>query len=155
MTLPATNAPSREQHALDFLQTLWRLNHSLEQLSSRMHRHLGITAQQRLMIRFIGKYPGITAGELARQLHLDPGTISTALGRLAGRRLIVRRKDPGDARRIILGLTAAGHEIDRPIDGTVEHAVSRLLDLAGKVTVADARNVLTTLSQLLEAERPA
>jgi MarR family transcriptional regulator, organic hydroperoxide resistance regulator len=68
--------------ALDFLQRLWRLNHALERLSSRMERQLGITAQQRLIIRCIGKYPGVGAGQLAALLHVDPGTVSAALNRL-------------------------------------------------------------------------
>lgn len=113
--------------ALDTLRRLWRLDHALAQLSRRMERTLGVTGQQRLIVRCIGKYPGINAGQLAGLLHLDPGTVSAALRRLEARALVERRRDPKDKRRVALGLTAAGHALDQPRLGTVEHAVEALL----------------------------
>jgi DNA-binding MarR family transcriptional regulator len=130
--------------ALDFLSRLWRLNHALEKLSSRMDQRLGVTAQQRLIIRFVGKYPGVTAGQLAGLLHIDPGTVSATLKRLEEKRLIERRRDPRDKRRVALGLTARGRRIDRPIDGTVEEAAQRMLD---EMTAAEAAGVATTLER--------
>lgn len=138
--------------ALEFLQHLWHLNHALERLSSRMERTLGITAQQRLVIRCVGKYPGMTPGQLACVLHLDPGTVSAALRRLERRGALVRRRDPRDKRRVTLGLTAAGRALDRPAAGTVEHAVERLLDTAGGPEVGATTGLLSQLIVLLENE---
>ena len=70
--------------ALDFLQRLWALNHGLERASMRMDRQLGVTAQQRLFIRCIGKYACVGASDLASVLHLDRGTVSVSLRRLEG-----------------------------------------------------------------------
>jgi DNA-binding MarR family transcriptional regulator len=137
--------------ALEFLRQMSGLNHALERLSSRMERTLGITAQQRLIIRCIGKYPGITGGQLATLLHLDPGTISASLRRLSAKRLLARRVDPRDKRRSALELTARGRAIDRPTRGTVEHAVERLLDQVGAADIATTRSVLAQLSGLVES----
>lgn len=129
--------------ALDFLQRLWRLNHALEKVSSHMERRLGVTAQQRLILRCVGRYPGMTAGQLASLLHVDPGTVSASIGRLEGRGLLERRRDPRDKRRASLGLTAKGRALDRPSEGTVENAVERLLggaraeELSAMVTIVD------------------
>ena len=57
---------------LAFLQRLWRLNHAIERLSMRMDRSLGVTTQQRLLLRCIGRTPNATAGQLAKLLHVDP-----------------------------------------------------------------------------------
>jgi len=138
--------------ALEFLQHLWRLNHALERLSSRMERRLGITAQQRLVIRCVGKYPGMTAGQLARVLHLDPGTVSAALRRLEHKGALARRRDPRDMRRVTLGLTATGRALDRPATGTVEHAVGRLLDSAGSREVSATTALLSQLIVFLGDE---
>jgi DNA-binding MarR family transcriptional regulator len=137
--------------ALDFLRRLWRLNHALEKHSSRMDRRLGVTAQQRLVIRCVGMYPGVTAGRLAALLHIDPGTASATLKRLEEKRLVERRRDPRDRRRVALGLTARGRQIDRPHQGTVEYVTERLL---AEVTAAEAAGVAATLERftaLLEA----
>jgi len=138
--------------ALEFLERLWELDHALERLSSRMERTIGITAQQRLVVRCVGKYPGIAAGQLAAVLHVDPGTISAALGRLEEKGLIERRRDPRDKRRVTVGLTERGHALDRPAAGTVEHAVERLFAEIGDERVATTAAVLERLSALLASE---
>ena len=50
--------------ALAFLRELWALDHALGSTSKRMHDRMGITAQQRMFLRFVGKYPRITTGDL-------------------------------------------------------------------------------------------
>jgi len=131
--------------ALDFLQRLWQLNHTLEKLSSRMEKRLGITAQQRLILRCVGKYPGMTAGHLAMLLHVDPGTVSASLRRLEKKGLLQRRRDPRDKRRASLGLTAMGRALDRPAEGTVEGAVDRLLE---SVPAHQLRTMVDVVDQL-------
>ena len=138
--------------ALEFLQHLWHLNHALERLSLQMERRLGVTAQQRFVIRCVGKYPGMTAGRLARVLHLDPGTVSAALRRLEAKGVLARRRDPADMRRVTLGLTAAGRALDRPAAGTVEHAVERLLERKDGRVVGVTTALLRQLVGLLEDE---
>ena len=139
----------------DFLQRLWQLNQGLEKTSSRMVKQLGITAQQRLIIRCVGKYPGLTAGQLARLLHLDPGTVSAALKRLERKALLERRKDPRDGRRASLGLTAEGRLLDAPEAGTVEAAVEKLLATVDAAHLSTATGVLDRLTRFLEADRAA
>ena len=138
--------------ALEFLRHLSMLNHALERVSSRMDRELGITAQQRLILRCVGKFPGITAGQLATVLHLDPGSVSAALKRLETKGLLDRRRDPRDRRRVNLGLTAAGRGLDRPTAHTVEHGVEMLLERTSARQVATAKKLMGTLTDLLLAE---
>ena len=138
--------------ALDFLEGVWRLNHALERTSMRMESTLGITAQQRLILRCVGKYPGMTSGQLATLLHLDPGTISTSLGRIERKGLLERRQDPRDKRRVTLNLTAAGHALDKPMRGTIEHAVERLFESAASAETETARRMLVKLAELLAEE---
>lgn len=140
--------------SLAFLQRMWRLNHALEKLSASMDRQLGVTAQQRFMLRCIGKYPGITAGQLAALLHIDPSTASSALRRLESKGLLDRRRNPRDQRRASLGLTADGRALDRPAEQTVEHAVERLLASTPPEKLAAAAEVLERLAELMGEELP-
>jgi len=138
--------------ALEFLEGVWRLNHALERASMRMEATLGVTAQQRLIIRCVGKYPGMTSGQLATLLHLDPGTISTSVGRLERKGLLQRRQDLRDKRRITLGLTAEGRALDKPTPGTIEHAVERLLESSDATETLATRRMLDKLAELLSDE---
>jgi MarR family transcriptional regulator, organic hydroperoxide resistance regulator len=93
--------------ALNFLRGVWEMNHALEKLSLNMAQRLGVTAQQRLVLRCVGKFPGVTAGQLATLLHLDPGTVSAALKRLEEKALLERRKDPNAVTRMLGQVSAA------------------------------------------------
>jgi len=137
--------------ALDFMQHLWQLNHSLERMSLHMERALGVTSQQRLFIRCLGKYPGMTASQLSAVLHLDPGTVSVSLRRLTQKGLVTKRRDPKDSRRVALGLTARGRKLDHPSPGSVENAVEQLISKVGKTNVGLVKQVLRQLADDLAA----
>lgn len=136
--------------ALDFLRRVWRLDHALERLSRRMERDLGLTGQQRLVLRCIGKFPGVTAGQLSSLVHVDPGTMSATLRRLEQKGLVRRRPDPSDKRRLCLGLTDAGRALDAPTVGTVESAVDELLATSSAADKAAGAALLERLVTILE-----
>ena len=138
-------------NALDFMRGLWQLNHALERLSSKMEGELAVSAQQHWIIRCVGKYPGLTPGQLAAQLHLDPGTVSAALRRLERKHLIARRRDPRDRRRVSLGLTHRGRDLYAA--SALELAVEHWLAESDPRAVATALRVLASLSENLERGR--
>jgi MarR family transcriptional regulator, organic hydroperoxide resistance regulator len=117
-----------------------------------MEVSLGVTAPQRMFIRCIGKYPGLTASQLAAQFHLDLGTVSAALTRLELKGLVRRRRSFRDRRRVALGLTEKGRTIDGTAVGTVEHAVDLLLDQSSAIDIGRASSMLEKLTTLLEQE---
>ena len=67
---------------LEFMRLLWAIDHGLQTRSKRMAAALGVTGPQRLVIRIVGRFPGVSAGQLARILHLDPSTLTGILRRL-------------------------------------------------------------------------
>ena len=149
MTAASAQSDYPLEPAFDFLQCLWRLNRSLEKASSDMEKKLGITSQQRFVVRCVGKYPGMTSGQLAEVLHVDPGTVSATVRRLEEKGLVERRRDPRDHRRVFLGLTARGRAFDRPTEGTVEYAVDRLLATTRASDVEVAKSVIDALTHHL------
>jgi trehalose 6-phosphate phosphatase len=138
--------------ALELLESLWRVNHALERVSAHMERTLGVTAQQRMILRCIATTRAPSAGDLARRLHLDKGTVSVALARLEVKGLVTRTVDPDDARRRTIALTARGRELNVPLRGTVERAVVTLLANAARSRVKTTRAVLAELVVALDAE---
>ncbi len=133
---------------LEFLRALWALDHALQSASKRMEGKLGVTGPQRFVIRMIGRFPGISAGEVSELLHVHPSTLTGVLKRLEQRGLVVRRSDPADARRALLELTAKGRRIDATRTGTVEGAARKALD---KLPPAAARQT-RVLAEAITAE---
>ena len=135
--------------ALEFLRLIWAVHHGLEKASKRLDVDVGITGPQRLVLRIVGRFPGLPAGQLAQILHVHPSTLTGVLKRLERRGLIERRPDPRDARRASLGLTARGRRLDVAAAGTVEAAVDQTLRAAGAEDVRAAARVLRTLADTL------
>jgi MarR family transcriptional regulator, organic hydroperoxide resistance regulator len=133
---------------LQFMRLLWALDHDLQRTSKRMLRGLGVTGPQRLTLRLIGEFPGISPGELATLLHVHPSTLTGVLARLLDRQLIVRETHAEDARRSVLRLSRRGIRVDAIRAGTVEDAVDAVLRRTSR---ADQRCVARVLRQLTEA----
>src|SRR3954462_1062633 len=110
---------------LDFMRMLWALDHALQSASKRMEVSFGLTGPQRLVVRIVGRFPGIAAGRVAGILHVHPSTLTGILKRLEARGMLQRRPDPRDARRALFMLTAKGRKLDTVRTGTVEQAVRR------------------------------
>ena len=135
---------------LDFMRLLWAVDHSLQSASKRMESVHGITGPQRLVVRIVGRFPGIAAGRVAEILHVHPSTLTGILKRLEARGMLQRRSDPRDARRALFGLTPRGKKLDTLRTGMVEQAVRRVLANAPE-KVAAAQEMLAALSEELDA----
>ena len=137
---------------LDFMRLLWSVDHALATRSKRMAKGHGITGVERLVVRALGHMPGASPGEIAELLHLHPSTLTDVFRRLCDRKIIVREKDPSDARRARLALTVRGRAVDRLDGGTVEAAVRRALRRLDPLDVEASRRVLRTLADELARE---
>ncbi len=137
---------------LEFIRLMWAVDHELQSISKRMVGRMGLTAPQRLAVRFIGRHGGITLGTLAGLLHLHPGTVTGVVRHLEERGLVSRVRSTEDTRRMHLTLTPAGRLIDRRRKGTVEAAVRRTAGAVTPEQLAAAARVMGVLAADLAAE---
>ena len=157
---PSTATPSAKDNprlgdVLDFMRLLWAVDHGLQSMSKRMEAKIGVTGPQRLVIRIVGRYPGISAGELAEILELHPSTLTGVLRRLQERGIVERRTDPKDGRRALFELTPRGKELDAMRVGTVESIVRSTIKTLPRRKIESAQEVLTTLAESLRPEDEA
>ncbi len=143
---------TRPDPVLDFIRLMWSVDHELQRASKRMVARMGLTAPQRLAVRFIGRHAGLTLGQLAELLHMHPGTVTGIVRRLEERGLVEQTRDAQDTRRRHLALTAGGRRIDRRQKGTVEAAVRRTSTLLAPADFAAAARALELLARNLSEE---
>src|SRR5580693_4855109 len=90
-------------------------------------------------------------GELGERLHLDSGTLTPLLKRLASMGYVTRSRDAGDERRVLVTLTADGLALRDRLAAVPE---SFLACLGTDASVAGAlRDQLAALTASLEAGR--
>jgi DNA-binding MarR family transcriptional regulator len=151
--MPSLHAASDAKYpldpVLDFMRLLWSIEHGLQRMSKRMEAELGITGPQRLVLRLVGQFPGLSAGDLAGIVRLHPSTITGILQRLVTKGLLERERDPTDSRRARLRLRPPAIAYTGFSQGTVERRLKQALNSVSAPNVRAARRVLTEVARKL------
>jgi DNA-binding MarR family transcriptional regulator len=134
------------------MRVLWSLDHSLESASRRMDLQFGVTRPQRLVVRLIAHFPGISAGELAALKQVHRSNMTGVLRRLEKRGFVRRKRDPNDLRRALFWLTEKGRRVSDMRSGTVEGAVEETLARVSPEAIAGARQTLVALTKSLQEQ---
>ncbi len=135
---------------VEFLRTIWALDHALTRKSKRMERELGVTGTQRFVLRMAARRPGISAGELAAVLHLHRSTLTGVLDRLTRRGLLTRLPDAADGRRALFRVSDAGRAVAFQRGGTVESCAAKALRRASSDDVRATERVLAAMIDALD-----
>jgi DNA-binding MarR family transcriptional regulator len=114
-----------------------------------MEQQIGVTGPQRLVLRVVGLFPGISAGALAHLLHVHPSTLTGVLHRLGKQGLLARERSDPDRRRAVLRLTPAGSRVNARRRGTVEAAVRKALRTLSAGERATTQHALTSLAEAM------
>jgi len=141
---------ARLPEVLQFMQSLWAVIHGVERSSKRMSAEIGVTGTQRLVLRVVGLFPDLSAGELAAILHVHPSTLTGVLRRLTAQRLLQRVDDGRDRRRVVLRLTPRGTRLNSVHGGTVEAGVGAALRGIGTRDQNVTRRVLQRIAEHLD-----
>ena len=105
---------------------------------------IGLTYTQYVTMLVLWEKPEITSKEIGERLHLDSGTLTPVIKKLADKGLVTRRRAPEDERNLVVALTDAGLALrDRAarIPGQMAGCV--------RLNPEDARTLYRILYQLL------
>ena len=106
---------------------------------------IGLTYTQYVTMLVLWEKPEITSKEIGERLHLDSGTLTPVIKKLADKGLVTRRRAPEDERNLVVALTDVGLALR-------DRAASIPGQMAGCVRLdpEDARTLYRILYQLLE-----
>ncbi len=111
----------------------------------------GLTYPQYVTMLVLWEDPGQprSIGELGERLHLDSGTLTPLLKRLASMGYVTRSRDAEDERRVLVTVTAEGLTLRDRLAAVPESLLACLgMDLADASAL---REQLTALTTFLEA----
>ncbi len=106
-----------------------------------------MTPVQYGLLTVLDSRPGIDQATLAAELGIDRTNVANVLARLAARKLVVRKSDPGDRRVKVAYLTPAGRKIVRSLLANIVRAETRLL---APLALRDRRRFRDLLKRLVE-----
>lgn len=90
---------------------------------------IGLTYTQYVTLLALWERDGRTVSELGEALHLDSGTLSPLLTRLAASGLVERRREGEDARRVTVHLTTAGRDLESQV-AAIQRRLHDAVDMA-------------------------
>jgi DNA-binding MarR family transcriptional regulator len=132
------------------------LRRTTRRLSGRPAVLAALTGAQLELVRLVRRRPGVSVTDAAEELRLAPNTVSTLVGQLTERGVMLRVADPADRRVAQLDLEPeTRRKVTAWRDRRVE-AVAAALDRmapADRAVVADALPVLARLADAVEEAR--
>lgn len=114
----------------------------------------GFSLGQTRVLWELAHHPHTGAAELARGLDIDPGYLSRLLAGLRARGLLESVPVPGDARRSLLSLSAAGRRAFAPVNRRSHERTAALLSHLREADQARLLDATATIETLL-GDRPA
>lgn len=75
--------------------------------SKSLAQRFGLTGPQLIILRELSEFGEVPVGELARAISLSQATVTGILDRLEKRKLVRRRRDKADKRRVLVRTTPA------------------------------------------------
>lgn len=99
-------------HQLCF--ALYSASLAMSKLYKPLLDELGLTYPQYLVMLVLWERDGQTVSALGERLGLDSGTLTPLLKRLEAADLVARQRDAQDERRVLVSLTPAGQQLQKP-----------------------------------------
>jgi MarR family transcriptional regulator for hemolysin len=130
------------------LLTLFRRAHKL--MSSAIDEAMsqyGVRIGQNLLLEVLWDGDGLTPGELADRLHVATPTVVKSATRMETAGLVVRRRDPSDARLVRLYLTDHARSVRAAIEREREELAARA---TATLTSAEREHLHSALTKIIE-----
>jgi DNA-binding MarR family transcriptional regulator len=115
---------SREKRILEIIDLLRGNQVLTDLLDQTAADYLGINRTDASALDVIDRYGRITAGDLARELRLTTGAVTTVVDRLEHAGFARRVADPDDRRRVLIEITPVVTENAERIYGKPEDGIS-------------------------------
>lgn len=121
-------------------------HHFNQPLYDLIQRRFKLTAPEHVVLYALGLKEGITADDIAASSARPKNTLSRAVNALLRKKLVLRKQDQADRRRLSLYLTRSGRKI---VDETVSLFVSREQAMASALTSAEQQTLNRLLTKII------
>ncbi|MBN2225446.1 MAG: MarR family transcriptional regulator [Deltaproteobacteria bacterium] len=106
----------------------------------------GVTASQLEILRAVGENPKISLSELAILTRLHITTVEGYANRLNRKGFLVKKKDAGDSRRVIVSLTNDGEQIMKAVPLGCR---TKLFEELGRLPISEKEEVYRALKKIV------
>lgn len=127
-------------HAFNFVAN--RVSATLERMYSQ---RFGLSVVGWRIVAILGTHSPLSAKALAERTAMDQVSVSRTVEQLTRKRLVSRRVDPVDRRRVVLRLSKRGREVYNQIVPVLFASENALISVLSDEDVAHLRRIMATL----------
>ncbi len=117
-------------------------------IARRYQERFNLTIPEWRVMASLGETPGLSAGEVAEHTAMDKVAVSRAVSRFLEAKIITKKTDAGDKRKVILSLTKKGGSIYRqvvPVALAYEAAILDKLEPGEKQSLSKLLNRISEI----------
>lgn len=92
----------------EILVALRRITRAIDLHSKQLEKSAGLTVPQLLVLQALDEAHHLSVSDIARQVNLSQGTVTSVLERMAAKGMVDRVRDPDDRRRVRISLSEEG-----------------------------------------------
>jgi DNA-binding MarR family transcriptional regulator len=106
----------------EILVALRRITRAIDLHSKQLEKSAGLTVPQLLVLQALGEADHLSVSDIARQINLSQGTVTSVLERMTAKGLVDRVRDPDDRRRVRISLSSEGETRLRAAPGLLQES---------------------------------
>lgn len=144
---------TEDDGVLSMLRLLWSVDDGLRRGSRSLSRTHRVTGRQRLLLKFLDRYPRFTADGMARFLDARPKKVEAALRKLSQLGLVLVERDLADPRLQLFRLSGEGRRLVARNDAPIEKILRKTLASLPVDTVHSAQTLLLVLATAMRHAR--
>nr|WP_207927401.1 MarR family transcriptional regulator [Streptococcus catagoni] len=138
------------QQINDYLVDIFNRILVIEEISLKTSQFNDVSLKEMHTIEIIGKYNQVTPSDIARELMITLGTVTTSLNKLEAKGYIERTRSLSDRRVVFLSLTKKGRLLDRLHAKFHKNMVGHVIKEMDEETMKALLKGLSNLHQFLE-----
>ncbi|KHD46360.1 fatty acid biosynthesis transcriptional regulator FabT [Streptococcus hongkongensis] len=134
----------------DYLVDVFNRILVIEEISLKTSQFKDVSLKEMHTIDIIGKYDNVTPSDVARELMVTLGTVTTSLNKLEAKGYITRTRSVNDRRVVYLSLTKRGRLLDRLHAKFHKNMVGQVTEGMDEESMESLLKGLKNLHQFLE-----
>ena len=111
--------------AEEVLVALRRITRAIDLHSRSLVSSCGLTVPQLLILKELREQGILPVGELSRHVHLSAATVTSILGRLVARGLVLRHRSDKDRRVVLVEISDEGRRLAKDAPGLLQDRFTR------------------------------
>jgi len=140
----------KNKRLIDIISVVPALMHALFHDIDMIELNIPVNRTQRKVLIVIDRLPAVTMTQISRLSGLEKGSFTAVADKLIAMGLVMRERDPGDRRKILLRPTREGAAITRMLIQNAEIHLEKKLSRLDESERRDLMEAFSVLSGLVE-----